>query len=1735
MTTVLMWRVESRSRFERGERGVALLAVLFALTLLMLLALPFSVSMTAGADAAAREVDSARAEQASASVRDLLIADAVLSHPPFDEDPEFDGLAELPDRVVLPEAMTQLQSNGRTTLGGSVEDLQRYLALDAASPLVLANVLGTAVRLAEPLEPDAGAMVVDQAESLPDEGFLWIGHEVIRYGSKEGNRLLELERALFQDQGFAKPTEPYPVRLLALDFRCVIAAAWPHLGRVSSVADRRPYAAVSELAEVGEFGIGQFSQPEIDKFEAALHVTTMAHRSATWGRPVRVFDTMQAGLSRSLRVKNAIHVGAGSTVRLRDMESGAVEYNVVMRSTNMQERTQRDLVLPSIFRLELLMPVSRTFAADTTVVEPLVPPPVNINTAPANVLMAVFEDNRRASDIRVHAGGRQQTQPPMPITRRTAKALVDEILSSRESDGPYRSWQDLCERLFVPRLDAANGFASKMQWVLLYRNLRTGRDAILEMGSAPVCFDSGPWIRFRAAASLKRSRLSADIAARHERVGIAAAVPGFQLDLDWRTQEQFENAFRLDRRAPFWLTTPVNLGSVPPNEAGVDPAGRHNPHLIAHAFPGIGLGAPRYASKDDVDAGMRPGPASTPAVTWARTIRGYESFALGLDPRGQDVSKDGPYLMQNTGPANRTGGAQQGGNRHQINFPFSADMGFMHPFAVKFWAEPQTLDSVTLFDHGDGDLERNRLALLGRDGNLVLEMLDEAGLDPNPSDSPAGVERTSLRVEVPLAEINLPADTPVHLAVSAQSGRPHDLSLHVDGVPRGKQQFVTYLTSPIDAFDPQAQITQNTFPPGAGNQRYLNIDVEDTDGFPPQGVLRIGTELFEYTAISGNTFQCQWLDSSGGRGARQIASEHRPDIPLDAEGNPSIDIDQLQGVNLDVYPSHPVGARVELYGYCNLLSPDSPMMVGETRLGSAVGGFAVARGFLTSPRPIQLQIQGMGPINIGSGLDENWAGDLELANPEPAQQGERRMPTDAAQEDIFNGFPETGGYALLLQRRWQFRANVQGQIAVSEPAGGIEVIRYGSRNGSRLVDVQRAQSVPGDDSRINSDIYDGTARKFITEYNIDWAWDRNADPVIYWNNVPGIILWVIPISLPVQDPRSLWDPQVTQLTEWVQLLPDGGDVDDTEWVRYDAILGNQHIARVNRAAWNWTYNGLVDVVGVTNVEVGPLGPSATPAGATTPPWPNVQATSDYIGYVPQLEANFPQIHRARARLAFRGDMMLDFRTGGSHRTSSHPHSNSIVMQCQRLDMRSWGNFGAFNGRPGRHDRVALIQGSAASGDSRPTVEWHTVNWAARRYRSDNLSNNRTPSELLGPWPFQLVAFKQGVRGLFTGPPQNRNQITDPRSFDRMVKFPSGELPAAYCAQVPVGAGIGNDSPIAGFVDEIEVVQHRLPQLVVDEAFTANAQTFLVRVYSSHTTTGMVTWTNDQTADYPRQGGLLEIDGEILAYSDLVNGQFTIATNGRGLLGTEQRDHDRGARVRLLTNRPVAILSGQAAARDNVFRVQGRGAMPSMGTFRLGNELAHYTWMRVQGDNVTLEMPRWYPEGQVGTSSLARGLFRGRFGTAPNSGSSGQPLIEWPFRYWDRHADRSDDPELAYAQLTHTSAPAFFRSISWREEVRDSTVDVVCRVRTNGRVPWTADPTTTPGLFEFTRNGEDDEPRIIGAQSSRIEVRFSTMYQPGALDLIGQQAHGWKTSARVSRVRVEYEGQTRIFDERVTTR
>ncbi len=141
------------------------------------------------------------------------------------------------------------------------------------------------------------------------------------------------------------------------------------------------------------------------------------------------------------------------------------------------------------------------------------------------------------------------------------------------------------------------------------------------------------------------------------------------------------------------------------------------------------------------------------------------------------------------------------------------------------------------------------------------------------------------------------------------------------------------------------------------------------------------------------------------------------------------------------------------------------------------------------------------------------------------------------------------------------------------------------------------------------------------------------------------------------------------------------------------------------------------------------------------------------------------------------------------------------------------------------------------------------------------------------------------------------------------------------------------------------------------------------------------------------------------------------------------------------------------------------------------------------------------------------------------------MILFPFRYWDRHHARADDPELAYFQLTHGgSAPVVFTQFFWQEEIPDANVDLHALLRVDRKGSFAGDPEQNPDLTLFTEGDDRDRALQLFRQGSIVEARFFTVYRPGAFDPVDFLAHGWKTAPLVKVVMVGYEGNGRIFVE-----
>ncbi|MCC6673272.1 MAG: hypothetical protein IT458_19570, partial [Planctomycetes bacterium] len=1327
-----------------------------------------------------------------------------------------------------------------------------------------------------------------------------------------------------------------------------------------------------------------------------------------------------------------------------------------------------------------------------------------------------------------------------PLSDAEARTFVDQIVALRGDraltldeqraggEGAPRAfdgWEDLVKRVFRPRFAEAADDQAKRRLLLLYSALLNGKDGGVEMGTAPLTFASGNAVAYRAAAA--RRRIAGQEVGRLELSGVAAVMPGAALQRLFHTQEGLEEAFRLDRRAPYFQTFPINVAAILPNDLGTDPASRHFAHLVPEAFPQMGMGAARFPARDPLGAALRPAPSSTP---YGGQLRTHQAMTVALDPEGRDVVQEGPYELENSGPAPGAGaGGPQGpqaGGAARNRFPFSGRGGYVARHAVSFWFKLKDLGDQALYDLSATEPDRNRIRLLVQNREVVFEVLDEAGVDPDPSLSKTQVERSAARWRVPVDQARLQPDVWYHVSLSAEGTRPGQITLLLDGVPRSQPDLRTFLTAPIPAYK-----EQNSGRPFYDEPLlHPKIQVESTEGFPEQGVLRVGLELFEYTSKTPSTFECKYVDSFGGRVARMGLFEYRPDLPVDASGRPTRNAEDLvRGQNLDVTPEHPSGAAVELYGYSLPIYRDTILNPGSARLTGEIQAFAIARAYVSNAKTITVAGQ-RSSITLGRGLPANASEnpDIELGDPVvPAANAS--YPPAQAPDRIAGAFSTTGGFALLVQYADERNYQPDPTTTAAFAFGGIEVIRYTSRQGNKLSGVTRAAQLPGQQVTVRG-LYDGQPRTFIFDYDKSITVGRTpARDLIQYQ------CYVVPISLPVQG--QVTDPTTLGYVEWLQIYPGPGDAEnDTEWVRYDLLVDRQHVVRTQPSAWFSVFRAITSRGGANSGQpIGPGGGSLTPGD---------EGQLDYgqprgdgvrrIGYLDPIEDvgrnGYPIVNVTRNALGFRGDPF----TG----TTSHTQrANAMVLPVHRMEL-DWGNYGALTGRAGRHDRIGLVGGLATASGSRAALEWHTVNWTARRYGSDNpqQGQQRGAVQRLGRYPFQLVGFKDPLRTLYTGP-TDRNDLADVRAVDRIVKFPSGELPAAYVDLAMFGATRQQDvNPSRAVIDEIDLVRHRHPPIsaplaaILDQTLSDAGTEILVRADLGVSPVGPVAAGN-VLATIPPTGGLLRIDDEILAYSEYQSGRFTVARSGRGLLGTQPRAHAEGAMVFFLDQVPAAILAEGASETGATLQLQALGELsPFSGTVLLKTELLHYTWTRA---GRILEMPRWSDPERPDTQG--RGLFRGRYGTLPVSALGGEPVIAFPFRYWDRHHERADDPEQAYVQLSPRNSPVYYTGITWEEELPDPLVDLHCYVRVDERSRFDQEPGVAPGLYLFRDPLANGRPNPIGWQGSRLEARFVHVYRPGAFDPITFQGQAWKRAPTVKSVRIGYEGGSRILEERVTAR
>jgi len=414
---------------------------------------------------------------------------------------------------------------------------------------------------------------------------------------------------------------------------------------------------------------------------------------------------------------------------------------------------------------------------------------------------------------------------------------------------------------------------------------------------------------------------------------------------------------------------------------------------------------------------------------------------------------------------------------------------------------------------------------------------------------------------------------------------------------------------------------------------------------------------------------------------------------------------------------------------------------------------------------------------------------------------------------------------------------------------------------------------------------------------------------------------------------------------------------------------------------------------------------------------------------------------------------------------------------------------------------------------------------------------------------------------------------------RIVKFPSGEMPAALGETAVIGNSRHGTDPIDSEVDEICISRsgYRTAHIIgIDGSGEINSTDTIDASNTRHIEITR-TWTsaNIQKNDDFRKVGFLRINNEILAYifdplSPPQNDRYRLKLIKRGCFHSEKRVQREMDTVFILEGIPCTTVIHPVEElnedKPRIF-VQSTEGFPPCGFLKIDDEIIGYTF---KGD-----MTGWQYFGmeKQPDSTNPVGFWRGRFGSEPASHAEDALVTLFSARYPDRTPLRFEG-----GSVTHRWDPAhgiYFRKVITRDKTvfgiagEDSDLSVKAsvldengdrqtlpsgtRVRVlvgAGRnIDWTQDPSSgtsadfDTGLQEFKiESGEGGGSAVsfdLGARkTNRLEIRVFFEYVSGAwqaskesviYDPSGTGIFSWKMCPVVEEITLKVKGRSAVYE------
>ena len=1278
--------------------------------------------------------------------------------------------------------------------------------------------------------------------------------------------------------------------------------------------------------------------------------------------------------------------------------------------------------------------------------------------------------------------------------------------------------------MLVELAEGKDLFLNEFQTGSVFRNAVDATDRMVASGTVPFCFESFDYYTIQAAAVVN-DQSGRELARSSFRERIHVSPLGV---LEWSldSQEDFDEPFARARFGPWTCTHPFPTGRFE--------SATNQPHsrvpMMMYRFGNLGAMSARGNQRDeeeDEDLTFDPEEGDVRLVPARLSSNGYNQHfdppgyllanptvqIKNIDPEGRRLT-DEPYEINPRDPRGPQtqggqspqvgqrrrgrGGGGRGGSRRSQNAGALQGRNTLNPVRYDMWYRTGRSGGggrQVVFQYGNEGDENDEISLyIDSDGSLVGRVAGRTIDD----DLDELEEVAEVRWMPEDGASYWKAETWYHLGLAYRGTKPDDLMLFVDGFQRGKPRYQTRLSGDFAIDD-------------------ISFEVEDAEGWPQRGVALVGSEVVAFDR-NGDSFDVVQLQGEPwGRGRR--------------------------GTKI---LSHGTGSVVTLFGYSTAprgAGTRSATVIprGGGTLSDALGPPVVAT-FLSNAT-VTLQIPTGGGLTIPV--------QLKVHDPEQPGGNELQLATDSYGTLDFDAFPASGGYIVIVSA---------GTGLPNAPVGGTEFAKYASRQGNVLVGVQGVPNPPN-----------ATLAQGVNTGQVGISLTRLVHPVelVGQGPVPAAqyLAAVFPVSIHVSDTSGLLKPETASgntgggdtflnepLAAWdtdpefVQVgNPNTTNLDahEIEWIRYHHIDESGHLLcdehRFISSAASW-------------IRRGHLGAGRNINGA-------------------HLVLNFVLPMRFQCGT----EPLSDGRHGGGNevvpviRTVAHSRRGAINVDNYQTNPMApvsgdawssagWGDVVTIEGARGRDRRQA------------------TVSWAGLDKEFEEF-----PDGLGGVIRFRIrgnydgqgwLAFTTGVgteyrqRGLpGSGITQNRDR------YVRILKFPSGELPDTIATggrafaggnasgevasndgyidelrvtpfqpdrfvlwnhsemnlvgqiqnqpgQPPVvsGGGVGSSSGIDESTDEIPIA--RVDWMISNPRGFGQTPRFYIlpdgrRILFEEDITGTALPRND--------AGLIMIDEEIIAFRSIgtgAGGGPALLDCERGLMNTIATSHGWGTNVVVLDFVTVSMLQGGADATTNRFEIADpNGFYQSGGTILVNEEMVHYTGVEQRA----LVMPsRIDSDGDT-----EGGLFRGRFGTQPGAHDAQAIVLEMPFRYWDRYADRQDAADLSWYGLSLDLPGAFFNQLVFEEYKPNEYTDIEVLARTDPNVPWSADPGKTAGLFLFG-DSDEGEPNSIATAGEGLGIRVLFRYLSGAFDPLTLRAHGWKSTPQLRSLSVSYLDQTRVL-------